>query len=190
VQLIFWYNLASLYPEISIGVPFGGPAFASVESNVVMTPIVAAILGLSLNEAAYYAEIVRGGILSVDAGQTTAAKALGFRPVQVVRRIVLPQAMRAIVPPTGNQVIAMLKYSALASVIAVEELLHSAQTIYNTNFQTIPLLIVASIWYLVLVSVLSVGQQQLERRFARGAVEDAPRILGWLGGRLARRREG
>lgn len=188
VQLIFWYNLATLYPKLSLGIPFGGPSFLAVKSNTVMTPIVAAILGLSLNEAAYYAEIVRGGILSVDAGQTLAAKALGFRPVQIVRRIVLPQAMRAIVPPTGNQIIAMLKYSALASVIAVQELLHSAQSIYNANFETIPLLIVASLWYLVLVTVLSIGQRYLERHFARGAVEHDSKPFEWFGRRLARLR--
>ncbi|WCB96335.1 hypothetical protein DSM104299_05092 [Baekduia alba] len=173
VQLIFWYNLATLFPRLKLGIPFGGPELTSVSSNKVMTPFVAALLGLALNEAAYYAEIVRGGILSVDAGQTTAAKALGFTPRQTLAKVVLPQAMRSIVPPTGNQVIAMLKYSALASVIAVEELLHSAQTIYNTNFQTIPLLIVASLWYLVLVTILTLGQHQLERRFSRGAA-DAP----------------
>jgi polar amino acid transport system permease protein len=182
VQLIFWYNLATLFPRLKLGIPFGGPALASVSSNQVMTPFVAAPLGLSLNEAAYYAEIVRGGILSVDAGQTTAAKALGFTSRQTLTKVVLPQAMRTIVPPTGNQVIAMLKYSALASVIAVEELLHSAQTIYNTNFQTIPLLIVASLWYLLLVTILSLGQRQLERRFSRGDA-DAPEPGS---GRLAR----
>ncbi len=182
VQLIFWYNLATLFPELKLGIPFGGPSLASVSSNQVMTPFVAALLGLALNEAAYYAEIVRGGILSVDEGQTTAAKALGFTPRQTLTKVVLPQAMRSIVPPTGNQVIAMLKYSALASVIAVEELLHSAQTIYNTNFQTVPLLIVASLWYLLLVTILSLGQRQLERRFSRGAT-DAPEPAT---GRLAR----
>ncbi|GAA4324361.1 amino acid ABC transporter permease [Actinomadura luteofluorescens] len=172
VQLIFWYNIATLYPHFKLGIPFGGPEFASVDSNRVMTSFTAAVIGLSLNEAAYYAEIVRAGILSVDRGQTVAARALGFTPVQVVRRIVLPQAMRAIVPPTGNQIIAMLKYSALASVIAVPELLHSAQTIYNRTFGTIPLLIVASIWYLVLVTVLSIGQRYVERYFSRGHLDD------------------
>lgn len=174
VQLIFWYNIAALYPELTIGVPFGGPDAYAVDSNRVMTSFTAAVIGLSLNEAAYYAEIVRAGILSVDRGQTVAARALGFTPVQIVRKIVLPQAMRAIVPPTGNQIIAMLKYSALASVIAVPELLHSAQTIYNRTFETIPLLIVASIWYLVMVTVLSIGQRYVERYFARGHIEDTP----------------
>ncbi|MFF6980224.1 amino acid ABC transporter permease [Streptomyces sp. NPDC008343] len=172
VQLIFWYNIATLYPQFTLGIPFGGPDFVSVESNRVMTSFTAAVIGLSLNEAAYYAEIVRAGILSVDRGQTVAARALGFTPVQVIRRIVLPQAMRAIVPPTGNQIIAMLKYSALASVIAVPELLHSAQSIYNRTFGTIPLLIVASIWYLVLVTVLSIGQRYVERYFSRGHLDD------------------
>jgi polar amino acid transport system permease protein len=180
VQLIFWYNLASLYPQLALAVPFGGPVFIAVDSNVVMTSFVSALVGLSLNEAAYYAEIVRGGILSVDRGQTVAARALGFRPVQIVRRIVLPQAMRAIVPPTGNQIIAMLKYSALASVIAVQELLHSAQTVYNRTFETIPLLIVASLWYLAMVTILSTGQRYVERHFAKGVVEDVPNRFGWL----------
>jgi polar amino acid transport system permease protein len=172
VQLIFWYNIATLYPHFAIGIPFGGPEFASVDSNRLMTSFTAAVIGLSLNEAAYYAEIVRAGILSVDRGQTVAAKALGFTPTEIIRRIVLPQAMRAIVPPTGNQIIAMLKYSALASVIAVPELLHSAQSIYNRTFDTIPLLIVASIWYLVLVTVLSIGQRYVERYFSRGHLDD------------------
>jgi len=176
VQLIFWYNLASLYPQIQLGIPFDGPKLLSFDSNVVMTSFVAAVIALSLNEAAYYAEIVRGGVLSVESGQALAAKALGLSPVQIYRRIVLPQAMRAIVPPTGNQIIAMLKYSALASVIAVQELLYSAQSIYSRTFETIPLLIVASLWYLVLVTSLSMGQRYVERYFSRGAMVEPGRF--------------
>jgi polar amino acid transport system permease protein len=169
VQLIFWFNLASLFPVLELGIPFGGPSIWSGSANVLITPFVAALLGLGLNEGAYMAEIVRGGILGVEGGQTEAAKALGFRPLQTMRRVVLPQAMRMIIPPTGNQTIGMLKYSALASVVAVPELLHSAQAIYNRTFETIPLLIVASLWYLILTTVLSIAQHYIERHYARGS---------------------
>lgn len=168
VQLVFWYNLASLFPRIGFGIPFGGPKFAFWNSNNVITPLVAAIVGLGLNEAAYMAEIVRGGLLSVDQGQADAARALGFNSWRTLRRIVLPQAMRAIIPPTGNDTIGMLKYTSLASVVSLQELTNSVQTIYNRTFQTIPLLIVASLWYLVLTTVLSVGQVYIERHYARG----------------------
>lgn len=169
VQLIFWYNFAALSPKIGLGIPFGGPKILEADANAVFTSLVAATIGLGLNEAAYYAEIVRGGILSVDSGQTMAAKALGLTPSETMRRIVLPQAMKAIIPPTGNQIISMLKYSSLASVVALQELLHSAQAIYLRSFQIIPLLVVASIWYLVLVSILSVIQRRVERHFGRGS---------------------
>jgi polar amino acid transport system permease protein len=175
VQLIFWFNLASLYPVLRLGVPFGGPEFWSGSANNLITPFLAALLGLGLNEGAYMAEIVRGGILGVESGQVEAAKALGFRPLQTMRRIVLPQAMRMIIPPTGNQTIGMLKYTALASVVAVPELLHSAQSIYNRTFETIPLLIVASLWYLILTTVLSVVQYYIERHYARGSARALPR---------------
>jgi polar amino acid transport system permease protein len=168
VQLIFWFNLASLYPILKLGLPFGGPAIGAWKANTVITPFLAALLGLGLNEGAYMAEIVRGGILGVDQGQTEAAKALGFTPVMTMRRIVLPQAMRMIIPPTGNQTIGMLKYTSLASVVSVAELLQSAQAIYNRTFETIPLLIVASLWYLFLTTVLSIGQHYVERHYARG----------------------
>jgi polar amino acid transport system permease protein len=126
------------------------------------------MLGLGLNEAAYMAEIVRAGIISVPEGQTQAAQSLGMRRLQAVRRIVLPQAMRVIVPPTGNETISMLKTSALVSVIALPELLYASQLIYSENYRTIQLLIVASIWYLIMTSVLTIGQYYLERRFGRG----------------------
>lgn len=168
VQLIFWYNIATLFPRLSLGVPFG-PQLVSAGSNTLVTPMLAAVFGLGLNEAAYMAEIVRGGLLSVDQGQQEAALAVGMTPGQTMWRIVLPQSMRIIIPPTGNSVIGMLKFSALASVISVTELLNSAQLIYSRNFQTIPLLIVASIWYIVLSTVLSIGQHYVERHFGRGA---------------------
>lgn len=168
VQLIFWFNLATLFPTISLGIPFGGPTWASWETNVLITPFIAALLGLGLNEAAYMAEIVRGGILSVDSGQKEAGTALGLTPLQTMRRIILPQAMRSIIPPTGNQVIGMLKYTSLASVVALSELLHAAQDIYNRTFQTIPLLIVASIWYLVLTTLLGFAQSRIEAHYSRG----------------------
>lgn len=167
VQLIFWYNIGALYPKLSVGVPFG-PSFASVSANHVLTALVAALVGLSLNEGAYMAEIVRAGIVSVDAGQTEAARATGMHHRLVMRRIVLPQAMRVIIPPTGNQVITMLKSTSLCSVLSIAELLYSAEIIYSRNFETIPLLIVASLWYLLMTTVLSIGQMYLERHFGRG----------------------
>jgi polar amino acid transport system permease protein len=167
VQILFWSFIAALYPKLTLGIPFG-PELVHGDANQLIRPFVAAILALGLNEGAYMAEIVRAGLLSVDEGQTEAAHALGFTPLQTMRRIVLPQAMRVIVPPTGNETISMLKTSSLVSVIAYTELLYSAQLIYSRTYQTIPLLIVASIWYLAITSVLSVGQYYLERRFGRG----------------------
>jgi polar amino acid transport system permease protein len=173
VQLLVWFNLAFLYPQVSIGVPFG-PSFATANANDLITPLLAAILGLGLNEGAYMAEIVRAGILSVEFGQGEAAQALGMTRGLTMRRIVLPQAMRVIIPPTGNETISMLKTSSLASVITVTELLYAVQLIYSVNFKTIPLLITASIWYLIVTSLLTVGQYYIERRFARGSARDLP----------------
>jgi polar amino acid transport system permease protein len=170
VQLLFWYNIAALYPKIGLGIPFG-PAFIHADANTLITPFTAAILGLGLNEGAYMAEIVRAGIISVDPGQADAAQSLGMTRLQTMRRIVLPQAMRVIIPPTGNETISMLKTSSLASVIVVTELLYATQLIYSVNFKTIPLLIVASIWYIVCTSVLYVGQYYLERYYGRGSRE-------------------
>lgn len=164
VQLLFWYNLAALYPDITFGLPG-----VNLDANHLVTPMTAAILGLGLNEAAYMAEIVRAGMISVDHGQTEAAGALGLTRLQTVRRIVLPQAMRVIVPPTGNETIGMLKTTSLVSVLAVPDLLYSSQIIYNRTFQPIPLLIVASVWYILVTTVLGVGQFYLERRYARGS---------------------
>jgi polar amino acid transport system permease protein len=167
VQLLFWSFISALYPEITLGLPF-----VHIDANELITPKVAAILGLGLNEGAYMAEIVRAGILSVPEGQSEAASALGMTRLQTMRRVVLPQAMRVIVPPTGNETISMLKTTSLVSVLAVTELLYAAQLIYSTNYKTIPLLITASIWYLVATTVLSIGQYYLERRYGRGVTRN------------------
>jgi polar amino acid transport system permease protein len=168
VQLLFWNFIAALYPTIDLGIPFG-PSFIHLHSNSVIKPFIAALLGLGLNEGAYMSEVVRAGIISVDEGQTQAAQSLGMGRLQIMRLIVLPQAMRVIIPPTGNETISMLKNTSLVIVLgAVFDLLFEAQTIYAANFKTIQLLIVASIWYLAMTSVLYVGQYFIERRFGRG----------------------
>ncbi len=173
VQLLFWNFISALYPKISLGIPFG-PEIVHANANSLITPFVAAILGLGLNEAAYMAEIVRAGIISVDEGQTEAASAIGMSRLQTMRRIVLPQAMRVIIPPTGNETISMLKNTALVSVIAYQELLYTVQLIYAANYRQIPLLIVASIWYLIVTTILSIGQYYIERRFGRGTSRAQP----------------
>jgi polar amino acid transport system permease protein len=173
VQIIFWSFIAALYPKLNLGIPFG-PDLVHGNANKLITPFAAAILALGLNEGAYMSEIVRAGLLSVDEGQTHAAHALGMTPLKTMRRIILPQAMRVIIPPTGNETISMLKLTSLVSVIAYTELLYSAQLIYSRTYQTIPLLIVVSLWYLAITSVLSVGQYYLERRFGRGAARELP----------------
>jgi polar amino acid transport system permease protein len=167
VQLIFWFNLAALYPRLSFGVPFG-PAFVSGQTSSIISLYTAALLGLGLNEAAYMAEIVRGGLLAVPSGQFEAAAALGMPELTGLRRIVLPQVLRVIIPPTGNETIAMLKNTSLVSVISLPELLYSAQLIYARNFETIPLLIVASLWYLAVTTILSIGQHFIERKYGKG----------------------
>jgi polar amino acid transport system permease protein len=158
---------------------------------MLITAFRAAVLALGLNEGAYMAEIVRAGMISVDEGQVDAAQSLGMSRMQAMRRIVLPQAMRVIIPPTGNETISMLKTTSLASVITVSELLHSAENIYSRNFKVIALLIVASIWYIVCTSVLYVGQYYLERYYGRGASRTlAPTVLQtWRARILTGRRE-
>lgn len=167
VQLIFWFNLGIIFKHVEIGIPLTDIVFFSEPTNVVITPFTAAILGLGLNEGAYVAEIVRAGIISVGKGQTDAAYALGMHRGEVTRRIVLPQAVPIAIPPLGNEFIGMLKYSALASVIAVDELLGSVERIYSTNLRTLELLVVASIWYLVCTTVFTIGQHYLERHVGR-----------------------
>jgi polar amino acid transport system permease protein len=173
VQLLFWYNVAALYPTINLGVPFG-PQFIHIDANSTITGFLTLVLALGLNEGAYMSEIVRAGMISVDEGQNEAALSLGMTRLQTLRRIVLPQAMRVIIPPTGNETISMLKTTSLAYVIAGNDLLTQATNIYNVNFLVIPLLIVASLWYLAITSVLYVGQYYLERRFARGSARELP----------------
>ncbi|HEY4956292.1 MAG TPA: amino acid ABC transporter permease [Caldimonas sp.] len=179
VQLIFWYNLAALFPTITLGIPFFGPDFVALNANAIITPVIAANLGLGLCEGAYMAEIVRAGIMSVEPGQREAGVALGLTRAQTMRRVILPQALRVIVPPTGNQVIGMLKLSSLASVISVTELLAAAGLIYTRTFETIPLLIVASIWYTVMTGVLTLGQRAIERRLGRSVQETTTGVGMW-----------
>jgi polar amino acid transport system permease protein len=172
VQLIFWGYISALYPRLGIGIPFGPNL--STDSNALISTFTAAVLGLGLNEAAYMAEIVRAGLLSVDHGQTEAAQALGMRQMQTLRRIVLPQAMRVIIPPTGNETISMLKTTSLVTVLGLGDLLGAASLIYGSNFKYIPLLAVASLWYLIMTSILSIGQYYIERRYARGSSRTQP----------------
>ena len=171
-QLLFWSFLSSLYPNLSLGIPFG-PEFVVFDTNSLITPFLACLLGLGLNEAAYMAEIVRGGIQSVDQGQSEAAGALGMTRAQTLRRVVLPQAMRVIIPPSGSQFITVVKGTALVSVIAMNDLLNAVQIIYNQTYEIVPNLLVACIWYLAVVTLLTVAQRRLERRFARGHVRTA-----------------
>ncbi|MCU1490010.1 MAG: polar amino acid transporter, inner rane subunit [Acidimicrobiaceae bacterium] len=173
VQLFLWYQLSYLFPHLSLGIPFG-PRFVTFNTNSVIAAVTAAILALGLNEGAYMAEIVRAGILSVDAGQSEAASSLGMRRLQVMRRVVLPQAMRVIVPPTGNETISMLKTTSLASTIAVIELFGAVQQIAARTYQVIPDLLVACAWYLAITTVMTIGQFYVERHFARGAQRSLP----------------
>lgn len=166
VQLIFWYNISALYPTVTIGLPFG-PQFADVDLNSIITPLTAAIMGLSLHEAAYMSEIFRGGLNGLPKGQIEAADALGLSAATKVRRVILPQLLPIVVPPTWNQLIGMLKNTALISVIGASELLYSAQSIYARTYQTIPLLIVVSLWYLVVSILLTIVQRLIETAVKR-----------------------
>lgn len=168
VQLIFWYNMSTLFPKLTLSIPFTGIVFGSWNTNDLITPLTAAIAGLALNEAAYMAEIIRAGLLSVDNGQVETTQAFGMSRARALRRIIIPQAMRSIVPPTGNQLISMIKATSLVSVIAMGDLLYSVQAVYNRTFEIIPMLMVAVIWYLLITSILNVGQSALERYYARG----------------------
>ncbi|SDP00861.1 polar amino acid transport system permease protein [Microbacterium sp. ru370.1] len=167
LQILLWYNLALIFPRLQIGIPFTDVLFVDVSTNAVMTTFIAAFLGLALNESAYMAEIVRAGLKSVDRGQIEAAQSIGQTPMQRMARIVLPQAMRIIIPPTGNDFINMLKGTAMASVIGYVELIRAANNISSFNLQVMETLIAAAIWYMVIVSVASVGQYYLERAFDR-----------------------
>lgn len=159
VQIFFWFNIALFIPEVGIG-------SWSISINELVTPALAGFLALGLHEAANMSEIIRGGLTAVDRGQREAASSLGLRPLQTLRTVVLPQAIRLIVPPTGNQAIGMLKASAIVSVIGMQDLLTQAQAIYARNFLVIELLCVASLWYLGITTIASVGQHYLERKLA------------------------
>ncbi|WP_340560339.1 amino acid ABC transporter permease [Streptomyces sp. GSL17-111] len=173
VQIIFWGYAGALYQQLIVGIPFTDVVLFQADTNTLLTPVVAALLALALHEAAYASEIVRAGIQSVDAGQTEAAHSLGMRPALTMRRVVLPQAMRVIIPPMGNETINMLKMTALVSVISAHDLMSNIQAVYAQNYQVIPMLVVASLWYLALVSLLSVPQSWLERRYGRGVVRSS-----------------
>lgn len=176
VQLIFWFNLSLLIPRLSIGIPFG-PQFWSASMNDLITPFSAALLGLSFTESAYAAEMIRAGIQAISNGQTEAAATLGMTKAQTLRRIVLPQALRIIVPPIGNDTISMLKFTSLVSVLALPDLLYTAQMIYARTYQTIPLLIVATIWYLLLSTVLTFIEHYIEHRLKDEGPMDLTLVL-------------
>lgn len=163
LQLLLWFNLALVFPTLSI------PGFFELRTIDVMTPFIAALFGLGINQGAYTSEVVRAGLLSVDQGQYEAASAIGMPRLQALRRIILPQAMRVIVPPIGNELIGMVKLTSLASVIQFSEIVHNVENIYYVNNYVIELLIVAAFWYLIVVTVLTFLQARIERHYARGA---------------------
>ncbi len=166
VQLVFWFNIAALYPNLAIGIPFTEIS-QDIDVNRLISATTAAVVGLSLNQAAYQAEIVRGGFAAVDKGQIEAADSLGMSRMTKLRRVIIPQAMPSIVPATGNQFIGMLKETSLVSVLGVAELLQSVQLIYARTYQTIPLLIVACVWYLVMTVLLSYPQSLIEKKYSK-----------------------
>ncbi len=163
LQLLMWFNIALIFPVLFI------PGMGVVKTISVVTPFLAAVIALGLNQGAYTSEVIRSGILSVDEGQTEAASAIGMTRMHLMRRIVLPQAMRVVIPPIGNEVISMVKTTSLASAIGVTEILTEAQHIYYVNGKIMELLIVCAVWYLAATTVMSIGQFYLERAFAKGA---------------------
>ncbi|MFI2781900.1 amino acid ABC transporter permease [Streptomyces sp. ALB3] len=169
VQLLFWFNLAYLYEELQLGIPFG-PGFVSFDTMNLVGAMSAAVLGLALHQAAYAAEIVRGGVLAVDSGQSEAAAALGIPRLRQLRRIVLPQAMRSILPNAANEIVSLFKGTSIVSVMAIGELFYQVQVVYGRNGRVVPLLMVATVWYVLLTTVLSVLQHYVERHYAKGAV--------------------
>jgi len=169
LQLLLWFNLALVFPTVGL------PGVWEMRTVDLMTPFLAALLGLGINQGAYTSEVVRAGLLSVDVGQYEAAKAIGMPRLLALRRIILPQAMRVIIPPIGNEFVGMIKLTSLASVIQYAEMLHSAQNIYYANARVIELLIVAGIWYVVVVTVLSLIQSRVEAFYGRGAGRTAAR---------------
>ncbi|MGP9537383.1 amino acid ABC transporter permease [Brachybacterium sp. AOP43-C2-M15] len=189
VQLLLWYNLGYLYERVSLGIPFTDAAFFEARTSDLMTPMLAAVLGLGLHQAAYAAEMIRGGILSVDQGQLEAASALGIPARDRSLRIVLPQAMRAILPPAFNEIIGLVKGTSIVYVLAHAELFFTIQLIYGRTQQVLPMLLVATVWYVVITSALSIGQYYIERHYSKGAVRTLPPTpLQSLRARLTRRR--
>ncbi|MFD7503339.1 amino acid ABC transporter permease [Streptomyces sp. NPDC059850] len=168
VQLLFWFNLTYLYKKLDFGIPFG-PGFFSFDTAGLVGAMSAAVLGLALHQAAYAAEIVRGGVIAVDAGQLEAAAALGIPRLRQLRRVVLPQAMRSILPNAANEVISLFKGTSIVSVMAIGELFYQVQVVYGRNGRVVPLLMVATVWYIILTTLLSIAQYYVERHFSRGA---------------------
>lgn len=167
-QLLFWGLFAVLFPRLSLSVPFG-PEIIGIETRYLVTPAVAAILGLGFNESAYLTEIFRAGFNSIDRGQTEAAQALGMRPGKIWRRILMPQAMRVIIPPTGNETIGMLKMTSLVLAVPFTlDLTFATNAIANRIYLPIPLLMVSGVWYLAITSLLMIGQHYLEAHFGKG----------------------
>jgi polar amino acid transport system permease protein len=173
-QLIFWFNLSLLFPTLRVGIPFGGATFGKVPTNEIITPWLAAVVGIGLHEGAYLAEVFRAGINSVGVGQREAARALGLTPRRVFRRVVFPQAMWVIVPNAGSRLIGTLKLTSLASVLAISELLYTVESIFARTLQTIPLLLVATAWYMAMVGLLRLVQFALERHYAAAAHRGEP----------------
>ncbi|MEV7895823.1 amino acid ABC transporter permease [Streptomyces cyaneofuscatus] len=169
VQLLFWFNLAYLYKELQFGIPFG-PGFFTFDTMNLVGAVSAAVLGLALHQAAYAAEIVRGGVLAVDSGQLEAASALGIPKLRQLRRIVLPQAMRSILPNAANEIISLFKGTSIVSVMAIGELFYQVQVVYGRSGRVVPLLMVATAWYIILTTALSIIQYYVERHYAKGAV--------------------
>jgi polar amino acid transport system permease protein len=174
IQIVFWGYLGLLYSQISLGIPFTDLTIFSIDTNTLIPALTAGLLALTLNQAAYSAEIVRSGMLSVDEGQYEAAYSVGMSPVFTLFKVVLPQAMRVIIPPMGNETISMLKNTSLLSVIAVLELYTVATQISSQNLRQVELLLVVSCWYLFLTSVLSIPQYYLERYYGRGKARSLP----------------
>ncbi|WP_329419358.1 amino acid ABC transporter permease [Streptomyces sp. NBC_01268] len=168
VQLLFWFNLAYLYKELSFGIPFG-PSLFSFDTMGLVGAMSAAVLGLALHQAAYAAEIVRGGVLAVDGGQLEAAASLGIPRLRQLRRIVLPQAMRSILPNAANEIISLFKGTSIVSVMAIGELFYQVQVVYGRNGRVVPLLMVATAWYILLTTALSIVQHYVERHYAKGS---------------------
>lgn len=191
VQMLFWYYLAAVLPRLSVGVPFG-PELVAFDTNLLITQFAAAVLGLALGEAAFLAEYFRGGILSVPKSQTEAAASCGLTGAATFRRIVLPQAIRVVLPAYGNALIINIKNTSVVFVIGAGDMMTRAQLIYSQNFQQIPLLIVVITWYLLIVLMLTAVQRRLEAHYAKGYGDNGrgdPLRASWARRRRSNRQE-